>query len=185
MTPFEKYLREQRGALEGPDANPQMWENIAEAMQDESGPRVRVVYRRWLAIAASLLLLIAGGWQWQRSQQTETEIPQALLEDYGFEDQNFAALLNVQLAQIKASVVPAQYRDDLQQLLDQVAYLDETYAAQIDQLEIRYSEDAAKQVLHYYQTKVGLLTKIIREIDKINRYDNAKAQPSERVPLEI
>lgn len=185
MTPFEKYLRERREALQGPDASPEVWDNIMEAMSTKSTTSMRVSYRKWLTVAASVLLLVGAGWYWQSQPPLSTQVPTALLAYPDFEDQNFAELLDVQLAQIKASAVPAEYQDDLQQLLDQVAYLDTTYATQVKQLETRYSEDVAKQVLGYYQTKVALLTKIIREIDKINRYDNAKAKPSKRVPLKL
>ena len=183
MTEFEKYLQKRKEEMDLEQVNPKIWEGIEKEMEIPKS-KLRPIYYKVLGMAAVFLLGMVFSQVFFTSEKVV--IPAELLASYGFEDQAVDLVLEKQLQQIRESSVPVGHKNDLQILLDQVQYLDETFQSKVDYLnENAYAESIAKEVLQYYKSKSELLDKVIFEIQKINENEKEFNIQSEKSKLSI
>lgn len=181
MTEFEKYLQQNREQLELPEVPEQVWDNVNRRIQQRRG-RLRLFTRFAAAAAIALLLVIA--FQWGRHSQPAT-IPVHLANQFGLPTNGVDTYLEQKVDSIRAATVPVSYRDDLQLLLQQAIYLDNTYSVQREALQNgHYDTNTLRDVQRYYQAKLELLSRIIDEIEKINHYEKNNSA-EQRVTLQL
>ncbi len=90
-----------------------------------------------------------------------------------FEENKYAVEVSEKIIQVKNMQFPLNYKSDLNQLVNQIYYLDKQAQPKIDYINNQnYEEYINQQVLEYYQTKSQLLDKLIFEIRRINTNEN-------------
>ncbi len=198
MTEFEKYLQNKKKEMDLKEVNPKIWEGIENEMEipktkdslthlqdlSKKETKGRPIYHKVLGMAAVFLLGIIFSQVFFTAEKVV--IPAELLASYGFEDQAVDLVLEKQLQLIRESSVPVGHKNDLQILVNQVQYLDETFQSKVDYLnEKGYAENIAKEVLQYYKSKSELLDKVIFEIQKINENEKEFNINSEKSKLSI
>jgi len=185
MTEFEKYLQEHKEKMDIDHLNPEIWMRMEGHLpKPKSTAKIRKLGFQLMTAAAIFFL---GFFSYQTYfQKASPVVPEYLLTEYGFEHQNFPAIINDKMQLIRNTPVSMAYKNDLQLLLDQATYLDEHYQESKQQfLENGYDESLAKKVLKYYHAKGELLDKIIYEIEKINKNEKEFNIQSEKSKLSI
>ncbi len=164
MNDFEKYIKQHKHKMDVDQVNPKIWDNIEKQIFDII-PEKNYKYLKVISTMAAVFLL---GFLLFKFDNNTTEIPTKLLAQYGFENQNIEETLNKKATLIRNTEFPVLYRDNFQQLYNQVKYLDESYRQKVTYLYTKeYDENIAKEVLKYYKTKSEILDKILKEVKKI------------------
>ena len=170
MTDLEKYIKEHKTRMDIGYINPDMWSGIEKKLPIPRSKRKRYLYPK-IASAAAIILITLGIFLLKGDESME--IPEDLFATYGFTTPNVQEVFDTKITFIEKTAIPVSFRSDLQNLLSQVEYLDQTYNNEIAYLEqFEYEEKIAIQVLQYYKTKNELLDKIIQVIENINRDEN-------------
>lgn len=167
MSDFEKYLKQNKHKMDVSQVNPKIWDNIEKQMFDVA-PIKNYKYLKVISAIAAIFILGVVLFKPQFGNST-TEIPTELLVHYGFENQNIEEALSNKITIVGKTEFPALYKDNFQQLYNQVKFLDEAYRSKVDYFQNKeYDENITKEVLGYYKTKSEILDKIIKEVKKIN-----------------
>lgn len=159
MNKLEQFIKDNKDKMELSDINPQIWENIEQQMACEK-PKPGVF--KSYAIAASLLIGAFLIFSFSSLNQSSY-----------FEENIYAIEVSEKIIQVKSMQFPLDYKADLNQLVNQIYYLDKQVQPKIDYINNQnYEEYINQQVLDYYQTKSQLLDKLIFEIERINTNEN-------------
>lgn len=183
MNKFEKYLKQYQKELEVDEVNPQIWERMEEQLQQPK----RNYQKQFLRVASIAAVFFLGMLMYPIFFDTDKAvIPQELLTEYGFDNQDIPQALESKIQLIREMPVSVQYKNDLQLLIEQVEYLDQNYGDQLTDLEEEvFEEGKVKEVLKYYQIKSALLDKLINEIKKLNNNDKKFNNENEKTFLNI
>lgn len=183
MNDFEKYLRENKEQLEPKEVNPEIWLSIENEVLRSKNKR-KTLYLKVLSVAAAVVLglLIFNTNIFNSSLNIESE----LLVKYDLEKYNFTQQVNLKKENLSNAKIPSDKKEDFQVLLQQLEFLDKQYHDYLTYIEQNgYQEFIGKQILNYYKSKIDLLDKIQKEIEKINYYETKNPSDSKKVGLQI
>jgi len=183
MNDFEKYLRDNKKELEPKEVNPEIWLSIENEVLRSKNKR-KTLYLKVLSVAAAIILglLIFNTDIFNNSQNIESEI----LVKYDLEKYNFTQQVNLKKENLSTAKIPLERKKDFQILLQQLEFLDNQYHDYLTYIEKNgYQEFIGHQILNYYKSKIDLLDKIQKEIEKINYYETKNPSDSEKVGLQI
>ena len=183
MNDFEKYIQENKKQLEPETVNSQVWLSIENKVLKEKNKR-KTLYLKVMSIAAVFLLglfLFKGN-----LFQSESNVEKELLAKYGLEKYDFAQQVNMKKEALSKAMIPTTTQEDFNVLLQQLEFLDNQYHDYLEYGEKNgYQEFIGNQILNYYQSKIELLDKIQKEIEKINYYENKYPSNEEKVEFQI
>ena len=183
MNDFEKYIQENIKQLEPQSINPQVWLTIENQVLQAKNKR-KTLYLKIVSIAAVFLLglFLFKGSIFQGATNSEKE----LLVKYGLGKYNFTHQVNMKKQALSKAMIPTTTQEDFKVLLQQLEFLDGQYKDYLKYIEQNgYQQFIGNQILNYYQSKIELLDKIQKEIEKINYYENKYPSDEEKVGLQI
>jgi len=182
MSEFEKYLKEHQAKLEVDSVKPEIWVGIENQILKQSSSKT--AKRLGLVSIAAIMMLAFIIYQ---NFSSKNEVPTELLAQYGLEQMaDIDKHIDSKIQLIKQTPVSKNHKDDVQLLLNQVAFLDELYQAKIDKTKSdKHSELLTSLLLEYYKNKSELLEKVLNEINKINTNEKEYKITNEKLPLNI
>lgn len=183
MKNFEQHIRNNRKQLEPQEVNPQIWLAIENQVL-RAKERRKTIYLKVMSIAAVIfvgLLIFKSAFL-----DKPSNLEQELLAKYGLIEYNFPQQVNVKKASLLNAMIPENSKEDFKVLLQQLEFLDEQYDAYLEYIKANgYQKFIGNQILNYYKSKIELLDKIQKEIEKINYYENKFPSGNQKVELEI
>ena len=183
MNDFEKYIQKNKKQLEPETVNPEVWLTIENQILQAKNKR-KTLYLKVVSVAAVFLLglFLFKGNVFQGESNSEKE----LLAKYGLEKYNFTQQVNMKKQALSKAMIPTTTQEDFKVLLQQLEFLDKQYHDYLKYIEKNgYQEFIGTQILNYYKSKIELLDKIQKEIQKINYYENKYPSDEKKVGLQI
>ena len=183
MNDFENFIRSNQKELEPNEVDPRIWLSIENQVLKEKEKR-KTFYLKVMSIAA---VVVIGMLVFKSVLfNTPPNLEQDLLAKYGLEQHNFLQQVNVKKATLANAMIPSTKQEDFKILLHQLEFLDEQYHDYLAYIKKNgYQEFIGNQILNYYKSKIELLDKIQKEIEKINYYEQTFSSNSKKVELEI
>lgn len=183
MNDFEKHIRNNQKQLEPDEVNPNIWLSIENEVLRAKAKR-KTFYLRVISLAAVVVLGLVVFKMF--FLDTRPNLEEDLLVKYNLEQYNFPQQVNIKKATLSNAMIPSTNQEDFNVLLQQLEFLDEQYRDYLTYIEKNgYQEFIGNQILNYYKSKIELLDKIQKEIEKINYYENKFPSKSKKVGLEI
>jgi len=183
MSGFEKHLRQNKHQLESREVDPKVWLSIENEIL-KSKQRKSSIYLKLVSVAAAVLLgiVLFGGNPFKGNSTTESD----LLAKYGLEEYGFTQKVNTKKQTLSKAMIPSGRKADFQILLQQLNFLDGQYDSYLKEIETNgYQTYTGERLLIYYRSKIELLDKIQKEIEKVNYYENKFPSNDEQVGLQI
>ncbi len=183
MNEFEKYIRDNKNQLEPDKMDPKVWMSIENKML-KSNNRRKLFY--WRTIAATALLLLGSYFAYNTVWENENDIEANLIAQFDLQEHKFTQKVNSLNENLSNASVPENNLEDFEMLLQQLKFLDkqfEEYMVFVDQNG--YQEFIKNQIVNHYKTKINLLEKIQKEVEKINYYENKVPTTSKKVEINI
>jgi len=182
MTDFEKYIQQNKSKWNKPEVNPAIWLSIENEMLKSRSKR-RLLYLRIVSAAAIVLF---GLLHFGDSLKTKSLSEQDILAQYNLEEHQFMQQVALKKTDISNAKVPSRSVDDFQVLLEQLEFLDRQYLNYLAYIkEHDFQPFIGDQLLNYYRSKIKLLDRIQKEIEKVNYYEDKYPSKDERILLDI
>ena len=183
MNNFEQYIDDNKKQLEPKEVNPHIWLSIENEILKEKERR-KTFYLKIVSVAATILLGVFLFHPDLLNTSSNTE--QDILAKYNLEKYDFPRKVNMKKATLAKAKIPSTQQEDFTVLLNQLEFLDQQYHDYLNYIDKNgYQAFIGNQILTYYQSKIELLNKIQREIEKINYYENKFPSNDKKVELGI
>lgn len=188
MDNFEKYINENRGALDDLDAVPMeaMWAKIQGdtametnanlELQSKNQQRKIRVLRGWvMGLAASILALVVAGIGLWPSESSSDEVfthfanPLTVVsEDLADTEQEFKRMIHQKEEEINAQNIDKQLFIEIFKELELLEKIHLEYQQDIP--EFQEKEALIQTLTRYYEQKIRILERLSREIEQQNYY---------------
>lgn len=183
MNEFEKYIAANKEKLEPQEVNPKVWLSIENKMLKKQHARSRF-YIKALAAAAVVLIGMYASYVYM-NPKTES-IEAQLIERYQLSEYNFPQQVSMKEKQLEKITIPKDKLEDFQILLQQLEFLDGQFQDYTQYIEKNgYQEFIGNQILIHYKSKIKLLDRIQKEIEKINYYESKVPSNNEKIEINI
>jgi len=183
MDRFEQYLKVNKKHLEPKEVDPKIWLAMENQLLRKKNRRVGI----YLKAAAAMIAMLLGAFFFFQKYQPGQEISEEqIIAEYGLTEYNFTQQVNLKKEKLSKATIPIDELEDFQILLQQLEFMDGQfldYKAYIEQNG--YQEFIGDQILNFYKSKIELLDKIQKEIEKINYYENKQPSNSKKVDIRI
>ncbi len=183
MNDFEKYLQDNKQKLEPDHIDQRVWLSIENEILRAKNKRIKLFVK---ALAAGILLLIGSYALHSYHHQNLPPGEERILAEYDLTKYEFTQQVSFKKQALLKATVPQDKIDDLQILLQQLEFMDgqfQDYRLYIE--ENGYQEFIGDQILNFYKSKIELLDKIQKEVEKINYYEKLQPSSSKAVDIEI
>jgi hypothetical protein len=169
--PIEDYVYKNRQAMDVEEPDDQfVWEGINREMN--RGRRIRMQLMR---VAAAFVVLIAGGYL-IFSLTTRTEEPAKTItladisEELASQENIFQLTIDQKLNEIRSYQLD---EEKYARFYKELELLDELHQEYVDDLqELGNNPRLIKAMLNYYELKIRILEKLLREIEKHESHEN-------------
>jgi hypothetical protein len=183
MNDFEKYILENKEQLQPDSVDHRVWLSVENAMLRNKNTS----YRKFaIVVLVALVTVIGLGAKYYMSQPKEELKEEKIIAELNLSQYNFTQQVNLKKQQLSNATLPQDKLDDVQILLQQLEFMDEQfqdYRLFIE--ENGYQEFIGEQIIIFYESKIKLLDKIQKEVEKINYYENKKPSNSKKVSISI
>ena len=174
MDEFEKRINSQRDELDSIESldKAKLWKNIQSNSEIPSVKPVqkkpKIAYLKWYAIAASLLLLIAGWMVIQNQQlninieftQSDIELPPEIAQ----EENQYKRLVADKMEAININAIDSTAYSDIFYELKLLEEIHQEF--RVDFPAIENNEKLLKLLKKYYERKIRILDRLSKEIEK-------------------
>ena len=182
MNDFEKYIVENKQKLEPDAVDSRVWLEIENEMLRSKNSNYRTYGRILLAIIACLLIAAFSYYFFKPVEINEDTI----IAELNLAQYNYPQTVSLKEQKLSEFTLPKDKLDDVQILLRQLEFMDEQYQDYLLFIkENGYHQFIGEQIITFYESKIILLDKIQKEIEKINYYEKKIPSNSERVTFNI
>ena len=184
MDRFEQYLKDNKKKLEPEKVDPKIWLAMENQILRKKNRRVRFYFKA--AAAATIAMLITSFLFFHNYQSGPVVNEAAIIAEFGLTEYNFTQQVSLKKEKLSTATIPQDRLEDFQILLQQLEFMDgqfQDYKVYIEQNG--YQEFIGDQILNFYKSKIELLDKIQKEIEKINYYENKRPSNSKKVDIQI
>jgi len=183
MNDFEKYILENKQQLETDTVDPKVWLSVENAMLRNKNTS----YRKYATVAIiALLTLIGLGAAYYFMQPAEEINEEKIIAELNLSQYNFTQTVNLKKQELSKTTVPQDKLEDVQILLQQLEFMDEQFQDYTLFIEENgYQDFIGEQIITFYKSKIKLLEKIQKEVEKINYYEKKVPSNSKKVGISI
>lgn len=183
MNEFEKQLKQAVDQTPPPAMNRQIWLKIQDDMQGGQKGKRRILRRRWLAAAASVLLILGIATFLFMPKEDKNQL---VIDQYGLQQYEFPQKIQAKMAALKDVRLPEEEVIHFDALKNQLAFLDQQYQNYLDYIEKNgYQEYVGKQIQNYYEVKLELLEKIQLEIKKLKTNKDVITEDTKEITWQL
>ena len=183
MDRFEQYLKNNKKQFEPKEVDPKIWLAMENQILRKKNRKVSFYLK---AAAATIAMLFGAFVVFQNYQTGQVVNEEKIIAEFGLTEYNFTQQVSLKKEKLSRATIPQDRLEDFQILLQQLEFMDgqfQDYKAYIEQNG--YQEFIGNQILNFYKSKIELLDKIQKEIEKINYYENKQPSNSKKVVIQI
>ncbi len=183
MNDFEKYILENKRQLEPKKVDPKVWLAVENEILKGKNKRFQYLIK---ALILGIILSFVAYFFYSNIHQNQPLDEERILAQYDLTQYNFTQQVNIKKQQLAKASVPQDKIEDFQILLQQLEFMDGQFQDYLQYIEENgYQEFIGDQILNFYKSKIELLDKIQKEVEKINYYENLQPSNSDKVEIQI
>ena len=183
MTELEKHILENKEHLNPDSVDKKIWLGIENDLLKKKNDRSHILIKFLLA---GLITMVIGGFLLTANSPSNIIDEERILAEYNLTDHNFMHLVNTKKNQLVNVTIPENKIEDVQILLQQLEFMDGQFQDYRNYIEENgYQEFIGDQILNFYKSKIELLDKIQKEIEKINYYEKLQPSTDKYIDIEI
>ncbi len=183
MDDFEKYIVENKQKLASDAVDPKVWLEVENEMLRSKNHNYRNYTKMLIAIIISLLIAALSYYFLNPKDEINEE---TIIAELNLAHYNYPQTVSLKKQKLSEFTLPKDKLDDVQILLQQLEFMDEQYQDYLLYIkENGYQQFIGEQIINFYESKISLLDKIQKEIEKINYYEKKIPSNSEKVVFNI
>lgn len=168
---IDKYIKDKRTQLDIEEPDDQfIWDGISNELEKSNRNRIP-----WLKIAALFIIFLTAGYfimyRFIKQDEEQKMITIAdLSEELGKQENLYQLTINQQMENIQSmDVDPEVYKS----FFDEIEVLDQYYDEYLKDLqEVGNKQKLIQAMLHYYELKIRILSRMLNEIEKTKHNEN-------------
>lgn len=183
MNDFEKYIVENKKKLEPDAIDARVWLEVENEMLRSKNSSYKTLGKISIAVIACIVIAAISFYFFKPSEEINEE---TIIAELNLAQYNYPQTVSLKKQKLSEFTLPKDKLDDVQILLRQLEFMDEQYQDYLLFIkENGYQQFIGEQIITFYKSKIKLLDKIQKEIEKINYYETKIPSNSERVEFSI